>query len=37
MASLQEVNGVQEEEVTRDNEGDQDSGRFGIHIWRNTD
>lgn len=34
VASLQEVDGVQEEEVPRDHEGGQDSGWFGIHVWR---
>lgn len=36
VASLQEVDGVQEEEVTWHYQGDQDSGCFGVHIWVNT-
>ena len=37
MASVQEVDGVQEEKVTRDNKDDQDSGGFRVHIWRNKE
>lgn len=37
MASLQKVDGVQEEEVTRDYKDDQDSGWFGVHIWIKTE
>ena len=32
MGSLQEVDGVQEEEVTRDYKKDQDSGWFRVNI-----
>lgn len=36
MASLQEVDAVQEEEMSWDYKDDQDSGRFGVHVWKNT-
>lgn len=31
---LQEVDGVEEEQVTRDHQEDKDSGWFGVDIWR---
>lgn len=37
MASLQEMNDVQEEEVTRDYKSDQYSGWLGVDIWMNTE
>lgn len=37
VASLQEVDGVQEQEVTRDDEDGQDSGWFWVHIWINAE
>ena len=32
VAPLQQVDGEEEEQVTRDHEENQDSGRFGVHI-----
>lgn len=37
MSSLQEVDGVQEEEVAWDYKDDQDSGGCGVHVWINTE
>lgn len=35
MASLQQVDRIQEEEMTWDYKDEQDSGRFGVHIYGN--
>lgn len=35
MASLQQVDRIQEEEMTWDYKDEQDSGRCGVHIYGN--